>query len=278
MTATAEGCRDTDSGLTDPASAASNQRNMTVIRILIVSVCFILAAFVTACTKDRASKTAKPTDPLAQTASERVSDLRRAANALSRTASQMPGPDPISDRKLTAQALGQTATALAAIGGNQPGGAFRQQLRIIESSRAQIDRASASVPMEPATDTAIRAVYNALVSLRDSRFAGNADVSKLVNDIGTRTPQLDAVRGPLHSQLVSEVVDSIVRTLDVMSKISDERMAASRAPAAAPTPAAAPMPGPAQTPAPRTPAPAPQTAPVAPAPSAPPTIPAPVAR
>ena len=161
---------------------------------------------------------------LQRTASERVSDTQRNIRALNETVAKMPGSDGAEDRKLIARALGQTAAALSAIEGERPSGAFRQQLRIIESARGQLTRMSANVPSEPVTDSAIRAAYNALVSMRDGRFAGNAAVAKTVGDVGQQIQQLDSVRGPLHSLVVSQSFQSIASALDTMSGVLEGRL------------------------------------------------------
>ena len=161
---------------------------------------------------------------LQRTASERVSDTQRNIRALNETVAKMPGSNETEDRKLTAQALGQTAAAISAIEGERPSGAFRQQLRIIENARGQLTRMSESVPSEPVTDSALRAAYNALVSMRDGRFAGSAPVAKAVSDVGQQIQQLDSVRGPLHSLVVSQSFQSIASALDTMSGVLEGRL------------------------------------------------------
>ena len=96
------------------------------------------------------------TDGLGRTASERVSDTQRNINALRQTVQRMPGASEQEDRKLIAQALAQTGATLSAIEGDRPGGSFRQQLRIIENARGQLQRMGPDIPSEPVTDSAIR--------------------------------------------------------------------------------------------------------------------------
>lgn len=196
---------------------------MTGIRtcLLILSCLSVLIA---GCAKRNPQRAAGAGDELGRTASERVSDTQRSIKGLRQTVGRMPGASEQDDRRLIAQALAQTGAALAAIEGDRPGGSFRQQLRIIENARGQLQRMGADVPSEPVIDSAIRAAHNALVSLRDGRFGGNVRVAKAVNEVGQQIPQLDSVRGPLHSLAVSQTFDSIAGALETMSNVLEGRL------------------------------------------------------
>lgn len=184
-----------------------------------------------ACTKTRTDRTERIThDRLGQTTSERMSNLRSSVVSLQHTLSQMPTDDESKDRALTLEALGSAASALAAIEGPQPSGSFRQQLRVIESDRTQVQHAGPAVPTEPAVDSALRATYNALVSLRDGRFAGNQQIANEVNEVGQKIPQLDTVRGPLHTLAVVDVLNAASRALVTMTDIIENRGAAQTRP------------------------------------------------
>ncbi len=184
----------------------------------------ILGSTAIGCAKRNPTRTGAGNSDLQRTASERVSDTQRNIKALSQTVAKMPGGSEPDDRKLIAQALGQTGSALSAIEGERPNGAFRQQLRIIESARSQLQRMSGNVPSEPVTDSAIRAALNALMSLRDGRFAGNAQVAKSVSAVSQQIQQLDSVRGPLHSLVVAQAFNSIASALDSMSGVLEGRL------------------------------------------------------
>jgi len=196
----------------------------------LITVALIASAGCAKHNPTRASTGAANPD-LQRTASERISDTQRNIQSLRQTVSAMPGRNDAEDRKLIAQALTQTASALSAIEGERPGGSFRQQLRIMQSARGQLERMSSTVPAEPVEDSAIRAAYNAMVSLRDGRFAGNSQISKAVNDVGQQVSQLDSVRGPLHSLVVAQTFNSIA---DGLSKMSDVLEGRFDQPAAAP--------------------------------------------
>jgi hypothetical protein len=213
---------------------------MTVTRTFIAAL-LCLALIAGGCSKSRTNRTRGQRDDLQQTASERVSNLQASVGELQRTVSQMPADDPNKDRRLTSRALAQTATALAAIEGPRPSGAYRQQVRIIETSRTQLERSSPNVPSEPAVDSALRAAYNALVSLREGRFAGNQSVAQLVSEVGQKIPQLDSNRGSLHSIVVSDIMGSVTRTLKVMTDVIEKRLPPAQTRPTASTPPAAPQ-------------------------------------
>jgi len=188
-------------------------------------ISLVLSALASGCAKRNQQRAGKgANDALGRTASERVSDTQRNINALRQTVQRMPGASEQDDRKLIAQALAQTGATLSAIEGDRPGGSFRQQLRIIENARGQLGRMGQDIPSEPATDSAIRAAHNALVNLRDGRFGGNERVAKAVNDVGQQIPQLDSVRGPLHSLAVSQTFESIANALSTMSNVLEGRL------------------------------------------------------
>ncbi|HEX8525217.1 MAG TPA: hypothetical protein VF669_23400 [Tepidisphaeraceae bacterium] len=190
--------------------------------LLTVLLCSILIV-ASSCAKSRTNRTQGTQDALQQTASERMSNLRSSVVELQRTISQLPTNDIERDKRLTTQALASTASALAAVEGPRPSGAYRQQVRVIENSRTQLERSGPNVPTEPAVDSALRAAYNALIGLRDGRFSGNQQVAGLVSEVGQKIPQLDTVRGPLHTLVVTDVLSSAARALAMMTDVVENR-------------------------------------------------------
>src|SRR5437667_3678933 len=66
----------------------------------------------------------------------RMSELRKRSQELNQAAQQLPGRAPADDRRLVADAFGKAAASLELLGGPEPGGAFRQQLRIVQNTRS----------------------------------------------------------------------------------------------------------------------------------------------
>ncbi len=204
--------------------APFNRGTMNCTRAFIRLLLIGAVALPAACAKTQTSRTQKlPPAPLKQPVSERISDLRSSVNALQDTVSQMPADEPEQNQKLAATTLGDIAGALASIEGSRPPGGFRQQLQIIQSSRSQLQGNNPNLAPEPTVDSALRAVHNALTSLRDARFAGNRQVAEYVSQVGQQLPQLDATSGPLHWVAVSHVLHAVSRSLSAMVDVVEQR-------------------------------------------------------
>src|SRR5688572_20266924 len=77
-------------------------------------------------------------------ASKQISDLQRYSVELTTVSKNLPGRDPKEDRQLLADAFDRATSALTLLMGPEPHGAFRQQLRIIDSVRNDVRAGSAS--------------------------------------------------------------------------------------------------------------------------------------
>jgi hypothetical protein len=191
-----------------------------LIRTLLVGAVALPAA----CTKTQTSRTEKlQHHALRQPVSERVSNLRTSVDSLQQTVSRMPANQPEQNQRLATAALVNIAGALASIEGPRPPGGFRQQLQIIQSSSAELQGNNPNLAPEPTVDSALRAVHNALTSLRDARFTGNAQIAQLVSQVGGQLPQLDATNGPLHWVVVSHVLHSVSQSLAAMANVVEQR-------------------------------------------------------
>jgi len=209
--------------------------------------------------KKQPTKTAKPNPPsdAMTNVDTRMSELQQRAAELDAVARQLPGRDLKSDRDLVVQAFDRSSAALVLLGGPSPGGAFRQQLRIIDTVRQEIKTLSPSIADDPTIDSGLRALYNALTSVRERLFPDDPRVRQMLDVVHERVVDLDAVRGPMHSLVVAQVFSAVATTIQMMAGELSGRSAAAEAPTAAP--------------------PAPSAASVAPATAAPPASPSPAA-
>lgn len=214
---------------------------------------------------------------------ERMSALQERSSELSAIVKQLPGRNGKEDRELVARAFDATADALAMMGGPEPGGALRQQLRIIENIRQTLRSANENLSYDPAVDAGLRAAHNALYGIRERLFPTNDKVAALVNEFGQRLGELDQVRGPMHSVVVAQVFESAATAIDTMGALLNRRnemiSGAAPAPMASPAPAAVASPAPAPAAAPvaaNAPAvqPPPAAAPAGPASPQPAAVPA----
>src|SRR5439155_14952798 len=120
----------------------------------------------------------------------------------------------------------EAARSLNVLLGPEPSGAFRQQVRIIQSSADQLRRIDPQkVAPEPTADAGVRAVYSALAGLQEADFANSPDVAKLIAEVRDRTRDLDTVRGPLHSLVVADALRASANTVDKMASLMETRTA-----------------------------------------------------
>ena len=227
----------------------------------------------------------------------RMSELRKRSRELSEATQQLPGRAAADDRKLVADAFGKAAASLELLGGPNPGGAYRQQLRIIENTRNFLGSGAAGVAPDPSVDTGLRSMENALAGVRERLFPNDEKIRSQLDTLRTRLADLDTVRGPIHSLVVARAFGSAANVIDTMSGELDARNEAVQqaqqpapAPATQPTNTTAAIPAAASTPpapsqpmTPRTPPapaapPAPPAAPKPPTPPTPPAAPSPAAQ
>ena len=111
--------------------------------------------------KKQPTRTTTQPNPPAQVMTDtntRMGELRQRSQELTAAVQQLPGRAAADDRKLVADAFGKAASSLELLGGPQPGGAFRQQLRIVENTRSFLESPSATVAPDPSIDTGLRSV------------------------------------------------------------------------------------------------------------------------
>jgi len=219
-----------------------------------------------------------PPSPVMGDPDSRVAALGQHATDLQQLARQLPGHTPQDDRKLVAQAFDASSGALELLGGPNPGGAFRQQVRIVDNTRNFLRNGDATVSLEPSIDTGLRSLQDALMNVRERLFPDDPKVRQQLDTLAQHISELDSVRGPTHSLVVAQSFDAAAAAIATMTNELQSRNVATaqeQQSYAAPAAAAAP---PAAQPVPPAPAvPVPNAA--RPAPAAPPqsTVPPPAA-
>ena len=194
-----------------------------------------------------------PQSPAMSDADTRITELRERSRELSATTAQLPGRGAADDRKRVADAFDKTASSLQLLGGPEPGGAFRQQLRIVDNTRAFLNAPPSGVTPDPSIDTGLRSIESALGSVRERLFPNDDKVKGELDLLRTRLSELDSVRGPIHSLVVAQTFQAASNVIDTMATELDARNEAVRQ-AQQPRPAA---------PAPARPQPSAQAAPSA---------------
>jgi hypothetical protein len=176
--------------------------------------------------KSRGTHVPEPNPPASNTTSadERISDLERYSVELSALSKSLPGRDEAENRQVLGDAFDRATSALSLLMGPQPGGSFRQQLRIIDNVRRDVRSGSTS---EATIDSGIRAIFNALIGVRDRLFATDVNVRGDLDNLRDKVLELDAVRGPLHQVSVAAAYQAAAATIETMRKELQNRVAAS---------------------------------------------------
>ncbi len=158
-----------------------------------------------------------------QQAITRGNELKLAVQAFSDSRARLVGHADDEGRRAFADSFHRLASVLKLLEGEQPGGAFQQQLRIIERAAAQIGGRSAAA-VEPTIDSAVRAAANALSHIKAEQFSDDQEVQKRFDALRPRVDELDSVRGPLHGLVAAQAFDAIGQVVERMSEIVDSRM------------------------------------------------------
>lgn len=203
------------------------KRNRTKLTVVVACGLAVGALSFGGCAKKKPTRTgdiATPTtDPYAQ-----MSELRRKAAELTAMTTELPG-----DRQQFAAAFSKTSEALELLGGPEPVGAFRQQLRIIDNTYTTLS-SSEAISTVPVTDSGLRAVQNALTAVSDRLFPGDASITEAMDKLRTRINDLDTERGALHSAVAAQAFQSAASVIDAMATELDARVIGAPASASQP--------------------------------------------
>ena len=187
-------------------------------------------ATLTACAPKKApthaSTEPNPAAPVLDDVNQRMDELQKAAAEFSKAARQLPGRDSTEDRIKSADAFDRATTALEILGGPTPGGAFRQNMRIIDSARQRLRNTPVDATYDPNIDTGSRAINNALIDVAERLFPADEQVRKLMDTTATRLNDLDSVRGPLHTLAAAHVFVATSDVIDAMAQKLAGRLAA----------------------------------------------------
>src|SRR4051812_44289959 len=209
-------------------------------RTLVVLVAAATAALVGCQPKTQPTRTDQKIQPAVMTdTNERMSELQRKSGQLSSIVKQLPGRDAKDDRDLVAQAFDATHDSLTMMAGPEPGGAMRQQLRIIDNIRQFLRNGDQKLSYDPAVDAGLRATHSALEGVRERLFPNDQKVTAAVNEFGGRLSELDQVRGPMHSVVVAQVFQSASNAIDTMGgslNTRNQMVSEDTAPSASPAP------------------------------------------
>jgi hypothetical protein len=165
-----------------------------------------------------------PEPQLASDARERIKELVGRVEEYAGGAGKLPGRNEADDRAQVTQQFTLLAQILPILSGPDMTGDFRQQLRIVDSTRAQLTSGSADLSIEPTVDTGLRAAQQALVVLAQRSFSELPDVAKSLDTMRAKNEELDGVTGALHRLVASQSFQASAEAITQMSAALDQRL------------------------------------------------------
>jgi hypothetical protein len=178
-----------------------------------------------------------PPPAVEASAEARVDEMRQLAAQFEETAAQLPGRDAGEHRWIMRRAFAELTQILPILYGPNPAGTFRQQLRVVESSRTQLTDAPKGLAVEPTIDTGLRAARDALEALARQSYFDHSELGQTIDRLTASSAALDTARGVMHQSVVAEVVGLISQAVRQMSDALAQRLGAAPA-ASAPKPRA----------------------------------------
>lgn len=192
---------------------------------LLLSVLFIPAcAPKTQTTLNPPPPEPNPQPELATDARERVKELSSRAEEYVKNAANLPGRNADEDRAQVTQEFALLAQILPMLNGPEMSGDFRQQLRIIDSTRSQLANASQDLSTEPTVDTGLRAARHALESINQREFTAKPEIAKSLDAMRAKVRELDGVTGAIHRLVAAQAFKSSAEAIDQMTKALNERL------------------------------------------------------
>jgi hypothetical protein len=178
-----------------------------------------------------------PVEPNAQSGIDASAPLRievisRRLTDYDARAKKLSGDSETSYRAMMRDTFSDIANILPSLEGSDSSGAFRQQLRVIESSGGQLDSLPPELSSEPTVATGLRAAYNALAGINARQFANLPGPLKTLNDLSAKIDQLDTVHGSDFQAAVTQAVQLIGQVMREMNASLAYRL--EHAPATAP--------------------------------------------
>ena len=151
-------------------------------------------------------------------------DLGQKVAEFSSASREIPTNDEAGYRQAVGQVFADLSQILPLIQGPNAPGAFRQQMRILQSSRNQLAGGSADLSAEPTIDSGLRAAYRALTSIQQESFNERPEVAKTLESLSAKINELDTTKGPFHRGTVKEAVALIGQAVQSMSSTLDQRL------------------------------------------------------
>jgi hypothetical protein len=204
--------------------------NMINIRAKLLLTALLSVVVVTGCaaknqtTLKSAPPDANPEPQLATDVHERVKELTIRAQEYAAGCDKLPGRNAQEDRAQTTQQFALLAQILPILNGPDMSGDFRQQLRIIESSRAQLASGTQDLSIEPTVDTGLRAAHRALAGINQRAFTEVPDIAKSLDAMNAKVQELDGTADAIHRLIASQAFKISAQVINQMASALNGRL------------------------------------------------------
>src|SRR4051794_40070498 len=173
---------------------------------------------------------ANPEPQLATDVHERVKELSTRAQEYADGCNKLPGQNAQQDRAQTTQQFALLAQILPILNGPDMSGDFRQQLRIIESTRAQLASGTQDLAVEPTVDTGLRAAHRALAGINQRAFTETPDIARSLDAMNAKVQELDGTADAIHRLIASQAFRNSAQAITQMTSALNGRLGSEEKP------------------------------------------------
>ncbi len=132
-------------------------------------------------------------------------------------ARQLPGDSEDAYRVMMRDAFTDLAAIIPALAGPDFGPAFRQQIRIVESTSGELAALPAPLSSEAPIAAGLRAAYNALVEIHTEQFSNRSEILDAVNSLHAQLDLLDTMHGSAYRDVVAHAVQAMGSVMEKMN-------------------------------------------------------------
>jgi hypothetical protein len=165
-----------------------------------------------------------PEPQLATDARERVKELATRADEYAAGAKKLPGRNAQEDRAQVAQQFALLSQILPMLNGPEMSGDFRQQLRIIDSTRSQLASGTLDLSIEPTVDTGLRATHRALADINQRAFTETPEIAKQLDAMQAKVLELDSVTDAIHRLVAAQAIKTSAQAISEMTNAMNQRL------------------------------------------------------
>lgn len=196
---------------------------MILTRALILS---LAGALLAGCAKTETTlePAPEPQPQLSSSVRQRVTELVARADEYAAGSAKLPGRNEAEDRAQLTQQFTLLAQILPMLSGPDMTGEFSQQLRIVESTRAQLANATPGLSLEPAISSGLRAAQRALAAVNQRAFADIAEIGTSLDTMRAKVDELDGLTGPIQRLVSAQAIHASSDAISKMVSTMHERM------------------------------------------------------